>query len=264
MSEILRYYEQADEAGRLHTGSGMLERIRTQDILQRHLPSPPAKILDIGGGPGDHAGWLASLGYEVYLLDPVAKHLEQAARFPLASIQQGDARALPCEDQFAEAALLLGPLYHLTERADRVNALQEAYRAVRPGGVLCAAGISRWASLLHSVVDGFVDDDTFWPILQRDLVEGQHRNDTGNLTYFTTAVFHRPRDLREELTEAGFVNIKVLAVEGPGWLAKDFDARWQDPKRRERILTLVQQVECEESMLGCSLHMMAIGQKGLL
>ncbi|MBI4904232.1 MAG: methyltransferase domain-containing protein [Acidobacteria bacterium] len=264
MNEILQYYEQSNESARLHSGSGLLERIRTQDILQRYLPPPPAKVLDIGGGPGDHAGWLAAQGYEVHLLDPVAKHLEQAARFPLAGIQQGDARALPCEDQCVDATLLLGPLYHLPERADRIQALREAHRALRPGGVLCTAAISRWASLLHSLVDGFVDDDAFWPVLQRDLLEGQHRNDTGNLLYFTTAVFHRPQELREELAEAGFSNIQVIAVEGPGWLAKDFDNRWQDASRRERILTLVRQVECEEPMLGSSMHLIATGYKGLL
>jgi ubiquinone/menaquinone biosynthesis C-methylase UbiE len=262
MEEILRYYQQSDEQSRLHAGSGLLERARTQEIILRDLPPPPATILDIGGGPGEYAGWLAALGYHVYLLDPSEKHIEQALRLPLAGVQIGDARSLPCEDGFADAALLLGPLYHLTERADRIRALREAFRALRPAGVVFAAAISRYASLFHSLVDGFVDDEAFWPVLQRDLAEGQHRNTTGNLLYFTTAAFHRPEDLRAEFTEAGFSSVRVLAVEGPGWLAKDFDDRWNHPSRRERLLDLVRQVESVETLLGCSLHLIAIGKKG--
>jgi len=261
MDEIVSYYEKSEEAERLHGGSGLLERVRTQDILRRYLPAAPARILDVGGGPGEYSGWLTSLGYEVYLLDPVEKHLEQARRLPLAGVQQGDARALPAEAGVADAVLLMGPLYHLTLREDRMKALGEAWRVMRPGGVLCAAVISRYASLLHSLVDGFVDDDLFWPVLERDLQEGQHRNDTSELKYFTTAVFHKPGEIEAELREAGFGEVEVLAVEGPGWLAKDFDEHWQDEAWRERLLSLVARVEREDTLIGCSMHLIAIGRK---
>ncbi len=263
VDEILRYYEEASEAGRLFAGSGLLERARTEEILERRLPKPPAVILDIGGGPGVYAGWLAALGYEVHLLDPVPKHLEEARKYPLAGVRQGDARALPCEDNRADAVLLLGPLYHLTSRPDRLQALREAWRVLHPGGLLFASVISRYASLLHSMVDGFVDDDAFWPILQRDLVDGQHRNDTGQLKYFTTAVFHRPEEIHAEASESGFCDIEVLGVEGPGWLAKDFEERWRDARRRERLLELVRRVECDAPLLGCSIHLLAVGRKPL-
>jgi SAM-dependent methyltransferase len=262
VEEIQRFYQETNEAGRLLSGSGMLEKARTQEILLRHLPAAPARILDVGGGPGEYAGWLSSLGYEVYLLDAVPKHIEQAGVLPLAGVYLGDARALPCEDGFADAVLMLGPLYHLTERPDRIQALSEARRGLREGGVVCAAAISRWASLLHSLVDGFFDKEEFWPILQRDLAEGQHRNDTGSPLYFTTSVFHRPDELRKELSDAGFSAVTVTGVEGPGWIVKDFDETWFDEARRERILTLVRQVENEAPLLGCSMHLIACGKKG--
>ncbi|MBI3679897.1 MAG: class I SAM-dependent methyltransferase [Acidobacteria bacterium] len=261
MEEIIQYYGQYEEADRLATGSGLLERERTERILLRYLAPPPAKILDVGGGPGVYAGWLASLGYEVYLLDPVEKHLEQARRYPLAGVYKGDAGALPWEDGFADAVLLLGPLYHLPERTDRIHAFGEAHRALRPGGLVAASAISRFASLLHSLVDGFVDDDAFWPVLLRDLAEGQHRNDTGKIQYFTTAVFHLPEELRAEAAEAGFADADVIGVEGPGWLAKDLDERWRDEKRRARLLDLVARVEREPVILGCSMHLLAVARK---
>lgn len=261
MREIHSYYSASDEAARLTSGSGLLELHRTQEIIGSRLAQPPLTILDIGGGPGTYAAWLTSLGYSVYLLDPVDKHLQQASQLGLAGVRQGDARALPCEAESVDAALLFGPLYHLTQRPDRIQALREAHRALKPGGLLFAAAISRYASLFHSLVDGFVDDDTFWPILTRDLAEGQHRNDTGNPQFFTTSVFHRPEELHAEVLEAGFPQPELLGIEGPGWLAKDFDERWRDEQRRRRLLTLVRAVESEAPLLGCSLHLMAIGRK---
>jgi len=261
MNEILRFYEQSAEADRLRGGSGLLELARTQEILTRYLPPAPARLLDIGGGPGVYAGWLTERGYEVYLLDPVPKHLVQASVYPLAGIEQGDARALPCADQSVDAALLLGPLYHLIDKADRHQALCEARRALRTGGVLFASAINRSASLLHSLVDGFLDDEAFWPILQRDLEEGVHRNDTGEPRFFTTAVFHTASQLRSEVEAAGFEGVEVLAVEGPAWLAKDFDDRWGEPHRRHRLLDLTRNTERDETLLGVSLHLLAIGRK---
>jgi 2-polyprenyl-3-methyl-5-hydroxy-6-metoxy-1,4-benzoquinol methylase len=66
--EMLEYYERFAESGRLVQGAGELERVRTQSILKRYLPQPGARILDVGGGAGVHALWLASEGYEVHLL----------------------------------------------------------------------------------------------------------------------------------------------------------------------------------------------------
>src|SRR5215813_9774104 len=75
---IINHYASGYEAGRLQTGSGQLERERTRELFTRSLPSPPAVILDIGGGPGAHACWLSRLGYEVHLLDITPLHVEMA------------------------------------------------------------------------------------------------------------------------------------------------------------------------------------------
>lgn len=259
MDEIVQFYELTTERERLSAGSGLLELERSREIISRWLPPAPARILDVGGGPGVYSGWLAGLGYEAYLLDPVEKHLNEARALPLAGVVKGDARALPWHGGFADAVLLMGPLYHLVERQDRARALSEARRVLRPGGYVFAAAISRFASLFHSLVDGFVDDNRFWPILRRDLAEGLHINETGELKYFTTAAFHRPAELKAEMQAAGFAEVEVLGVEGPGWLARDFDERWQDERRRARLLELTRRVETEADILGCSLHLLGVG-----
>jgi len=266
--EILRYYAEADEASRLSTGWFQLEHARTQELLLRHLPPAPATVIDAGGGAGVYACWLAQRGYKVHLVDAVPRHVEQAREcsgrqpvHPLASAEMGDARKLAFAEGSADAFLLLGPLYHLVEKDDRLACLREARRVLRPGGMLWAAGISRFASLLDSLAHGFFDDREFAPILARDLEDGQHRNPTGNPIYFTDAYFHRPGEMSRELLAAAFQVVEIVAIEGPGWLARDFERLWNDPAQRERLLDVIRKVEREPSVMGASSHIMAIGRK---
>src|SRR3954451_23792353 len=151
--DIVWYYDRGNEQGRLgERGTGRLEFLRTQVLLRAALPSPPGRILDVGGGPGVHACWLAREGYDVVLVDPMPLHVEQAsavaAAQPNASFEAtlGDARELQFPDESADAVLLLGPMYRLPDPADRALALSEAVRVLRPGGLLSAAVISRFAS----------------------------------------------------------------------------------------------------------------------
>lgn len=265
---IVQHYKKADEASRLASGWFQLEQARTREMILRHLPPAPATIVDAGGGAGVYACWLAALGYQVHLIDPVAKHVEQARQassrqpeHPLASAEIGDARALPHADHSVDAVLLLGPLYHLVEQADRLVCLREAHRVLRPGGFLWGAAISHFASLLDSLTHGFFDDPEFAPIVAEDLENGQHRNPTSNPMYFTDAFLHRPGELSRELLGAGFQVVSILPIEGPGWLARDFERLWSDPIQRDRLLAAIRKVEREPSILGATSHIMAIGRK---
>jgi ubiquinone/menaquinone biosynthesis C-methylase UbiE len=267
-NRILNFYCAADEDSRLRTGWFQLEHARTQELILRHLPPPPATIIDAGGGSGVYAAWLAELGHQVHLLDVVPKHIAQARatsarriKNQLASAEVGDARHLSHPDVCADAVLLLGPLYHLVEREDRLACLREAYRVLKPGSMVWAAGISHFASLLDSLTHGFFDDPAFAPIVERDLEDSQHRNPTDNPVYFTDAYFHRPGELSRELLAAGFQVVEIVAIEGPAWLAQDFDRLWNDPAQRERLLSVVRKVEKEPSILGATSHIMAIGRK---
>ena len=267
-SKVQEHYAAVQEAERLAAGVGELERVRTQDVLKRHLRKAPARILDVGGAAGVHALWLARDGYEVHLSDPVPKHVEQAAEasraqaeFPIASCVVGDARKIEQKDASADAVLLFGPLYHLTERADRVKALREAHRVLRAGGRVFAAAISRFASLMDGFSRDFVGDPRFVEILRQDLKDGQHRNPTDNPQYFTTTFFHHPDELRQEIEDAGFTFEKSVAVEGPVWVMGHFSKHWDDPAKRAVLLEFLRTVEEERALLGASAHMIGVGKK---
>ncbi len=265
---MLSYYEGFDEADRLAAGDGLLEFVRMQELIRRFLASPPRVVLDIGGGPGRYACWLARNGYDVHLVDPVPRHVEQAREasasqpdHPLASVTLGDARSLHHRDGSADAVLLMGPLYHLHLTDHRMAALGEARRVLKPGGVLVAQGINRFASLMDGLRLGFMDDPAFVPILRRDLEEGQHRGDPATNTYFTTGFFHRPEELETEIVEGGINKKGLYAVEGPGQLAADLDERLSEPTKRAQLLDLIRQVEQETALLGLASHFVVVAEK---
>ena len=264
---VATHYGSGYEANRLAQGTSQLEHERCRELLGRFLPAALATVYDIGGGPGGYACWLAQKGYDVRLIDITPLHVELARQAssrqpqaPVATMEVGDARALSWGDKTADAVLLFGPLYHLTDRADRVQALREARRVLRAGGVLLAAAISRFASALDGLARGFLKDPNFDRIVFRDLTDGQHRNPTGRPEYFMDTFFHHPDELRAEFADAGFAMAKIYGVEGPGWLLSDFDAWWQDGPCRERLLHLARTLEMEPSVLGMSAHLMAVAR----
>lgn len=262
--EIRAHYDGYDEGSRLRAGDGRLEEARTRLLLERHLPAPPAVVVDVGGATGVYAHWLAARGYEVHLRDIIPAYVERAQAdappgAPLATAGVADARSLDLADDTADAVLVMGPLYHLTDGADRLTALAEARRVVRPGGVVYGAAISRYASALDGLWRNLVADPAFRPIVERGLAEGQHRNPTGDPTYFTTAYFHTPSELAAEFTDAGLEGATVLPVEGIGWIMPDFDDRWADAENRSIILDMVEKTEGVAELHGVSQHLLAIG-----
>jgi ubiquinone/menaquinone biosynthesis C-methylase UbiE len=265
--EVVHYYERTAEESRLVTGRARLEFERTKELITRVLPASRVRILDVGGAAGPYSAWLSELGHEVHLVDlserlvGEARKINATLKAPIASLEVADARSLPQSDEFADIVLMMGPLYHLTEREDRLAALREAHRVLAKSGTLVVAGISRYASALDGLARNLTIDPAFVAIRDRDLQDGQHRNTTERPDYFTTAYFHRPEDLKAELEAAGFIDARVLGVEGPCWLIADFDARWVDPAQRAELMTVARALESEPTMLGVSAHLLGIARK---
>jgi SAM-dependent methyltransferase len=266
-SEILEYYIQGNEEQRLAASLGRLEQIRTWEIIERHLPETPSRILDVGGGTGVYALPLARRGHRVRLIDPVPRHVDRARALsaasvaPLVSADIGDARKLDVADETVDVVLLFGPLYHLTSKHDRVVALSEARRVLISGGLVLSAYISRFASACDGIQEGSLRDAPFAAIVEHDLANGIHRNPTARPDWFTTAYFHRPEEIRAEIEEAGLLFDHLLAVEGPGWMSQDLDAWLDDDAARERLLHVLRRLETESSLIGASAHILAVARR---
>jgi SAM-dependent methyltransferase len=260
---IAEYYDLAAEEGRLFVdGRPRLEYVRTLELLDRLLPDPPARVLDVGGGTGVYAVPLCERGYAVDLIDPVPLHVDRARALAdeqgleHLTARLGDARDLGGETGVYDAVLVLGPLYHLTDRRQRMRAWHEAVRVLRTGGVLVAAGISRFASLLDGLRRGILGDDVFRAIVEEDLHSGQHRNPerTSRPEYFTTAYFHTPDELEREALDAGLAGVELYAVEGPAWIV-------ENPDQREHQLYSARAVETERSLMSASAHILVTGRR---
>jgi hypothetical protein len=232
------------------------------------LPAAPARIVDVGGAAGAYSLWLAAQGYEVHLVDASARLVEEArarsarAATPIASCSVADARRLPQEDGSAAVVLVMGPLLppHGSSRPRHRSAGGVSHSGEwRHGGRgrhLTLRFRTRWPEA--AALAGIRDSSRF---AIGNLAEGQHRNQTENADYFTTAYFHRPDDLRSELETAGFQGVSVVGVEGPGWLLQDFDSRWKDAALRKDLVDTARILESEPAIVGVSAHFLGLGRK---
>jgi len=258
IDEVQAHYARDEERDRLGSGVGRVEFVRTVEIVQRTLPGPGATVADVGGGPGRYTNWLVDAGYRVIHRDLIPIHVEQVREQHGNRVDAavGDARSLDLDDASVDAVLLLGPLYHLDARADRVGALREARRVVRPGGLVYVAAISRWAPRLDGILSQRVQDSS--PIVL-ELVDDVER--TGFIPPFHdgafTAYTHRPTELADEIRDAGLALESLVSVEGVAFAFSDVDERMDDPRERAVLLDALRVVEAVPELLGIGPHLLA-------
>lgn len=258
---VVRRYELDDEAGRLwRPGIGELVRLRTWDIFERFLPDG-GRIADIGGGPGTHAAHLADRGYEVVLVDPVQRHIDQAraATGGRVTCVLGDARALDLPDACFDAVLLMGPLYHLPERHDRDLALREAHRLLKSGGRLISEVITRHAWILDATGRGLIHDPDIRAGFDVNIGTGMSADPYKLRDGGFWAYFHRVEEVGPEVESAGFLDVELLGVEGHAWLLGNLEELMLEP---QHVLEVLRLIETEPALLGMSAHLIAVATKG--
>jgi 2-polyprenyl-3-methyl-5-hydroxy-6-metoxy-1,4-benzoquinol methylase len=272
--DVLAAYNAGIEKNRLRSGLGQIEFARTKELLCEYLPAAPAVIYDIGGGYGEYSWYLASLGYKVHLFDIAETNIRMAealsSEYPnttLEATEVSDARSINRPDSSADAVLLMGPLYHITEYEERIAALKECRRLLKPNGRLFSAAITRyattlWAVTFYGVENELLNEPEFLQMITHEIATGQHiRPAASRYRGMGRSYFHLPKELESELYAAGFRNADVRGVIGCGWLAPHLDELWEDEKRREAVLNIVRLLEKEESIMGLSTHLLAIAEK---
>jgi SAM-dependent methyltransferase len=266
IAATIAHYTLGYERERLDSPRGIIEFERTKDILGRYLPPSPASIADIGGGPGRYTLWLAERGYRVDHRDLVELHVQQLldalAGHPDLAIDTaiGDARQLDLPDASVDAVLLLGPLYHLPQRQDRVQVLAEAKRIARPGGLVFAAAISRWAARLDAIIAQKIYERI--PESLDDLLELER---TGRMKPLFPGSFtgysHRPRQLHAEAHDAGLQVLSVVGIENVSFLLADLAERVAEPRALQVLLDSARALESVPELLGVSPHLLAVAER---
>jgi SAM-dependent methyltransferase len=186
IEEIRNYYDNYDEDGRLLPRHGQVEYLTTMRYIEKYL-SPGARVCEIGAGTGRYSHVIARMGYHVDAVEPVPRNIdifrENARPGEDVTVRQGDARDLSfLPDGACDLTLLLGPMYHLFTEADKLQALSEAVRVTKSGGVLMAA---------YCIADASV--------LQYGFIRGNIRNliEIGLLDPVTFRASSRPQDVFE-------------------------------------------------------------------
>jgi ubiquinone/menaquinone biosynthesis C-methylase UbiE len=256
------YQNRYNEDGRM--ARKPLEFLRCKEIISRYLICDEMEIADIGGATGAFSYWLAELGHRVHLLDYTPLHIEQAKEkgkeknLKLASYTCGDARQIPYQDEQFDLILEMEPLYHLQDELDRMQCLSEAMRVLKKDGVVICEVISRYANLFEGFQCSLINDEKFIDILDEDLLSGNHS--PGDTNYFTTAFFHTPNLIINELEQAGFSDIALVAVEGFANIL-NVNKFFNDERREELLLKYIRNTESISELLGVSGHYIAIGVK---
>ena len=273
---VLAGYNAGSERDRLRFGIGLIEFERTKEILLENLPKPPAVIYDVGGAYGEYAWWLASLGYEVHLFDlsetNIAMSAELAGEYPgvrLASATVCDARSVPRPDKSADAVLLMGPLYSITEYEERILAIKESRRLLKDDGVLFSAALTPYSVLVPRIAlyriddtEKELDDPAVISIIKRALEDGCYCNPEKKIASgLGSSHLHTAKALREELSLGGFDTATVHGVMGGAWLAPNLDALLANEETKEVLMKTVRMLDTHEEIIGLSGHLLAVSFK---
>lgn len=175
------YYKNFDEDNRLSSRSGSVEYRTTMRYIERYL-MPRARVIEIGAATGRYSHALAQMGYVVDAVELLEHNIELFKKNTqpneTVTITQGNALDLSdFPDCTYDITLLLGPLYHLYNDADKHKAISEAIRVTKPGGIVFAAWVMSDALLLEGgfrqqrwsvgrvIEQGYIDGETFANIL---------------------------------------------------------------------------------------------------
>ncbi|MDO3412512.1 class I SAM-dependent methyltransferase [Saccharibacillus sp. CPCC 101409] len=269
MKQLIDYYSAYDEWGRLDREP--LEYLVNMHHIRGNLPES-GRILDNGAGPGKYSVELAKAGYRVTLADLTPRLVETAERKAeeegvrerfdgFHALDARDLSGLP--DENFDAALMLGPLYHLQEERDRRQAVGELHRVTKPGGIVFVAFMPRTAFLRTSLerplnwkpnhtaagLDKMLDTGAF------------EHEDEGR---FTGAYYFDIDDIRPFMEEQGFESVKLIASAS---LAGSMDAEqwdyWRGRGEEEFAAVMRRVIQVSESpyILGTSSHLLYIGRR---
>ena len=217
MTELELYYNKFNEEKRLDSRHGQVEFVTSMKYIHKYLEKmeqtkqkSEIKILDVGAATGRYSVPLAEEGYDVTAVELVKHNLARLkAKGSSVKAYQGNAMKLKrFEDNSFDAVLVFGPMYHLHEKEEKLKALSEAKRVVRPGGVIFVAYImNEYSVITYAIKEKHIKEGVETGMLD----ESFHCTKTANALYS----FVRTEDIDELNELAGLERLQVVAADGP-------------------------------------------------
>ncbi len=264
VSDIAAFYDSNLETERSRLERHQLEYDLTWRYLSRYLPSQ-GSILEVGVAAGAYTLELAKRGYAITAVDLSAALIEECQKRMAAEgvgkkvrLVVADARDLGAVTETGyDAVLLMGPLYHLVEEADRKTALKEAFNRLREGGILFSTFLSRFGVIgdLLKKMPNWIEDQTE----VRSLLTKGKRPDEYPRGGFR-GYFARVSEIAPLHEAVGFETITVVGVE-PAISADDESYNKLQGTQRQLWLDLLNEISAENSIIGASRHLLYIGRK---
>lgn len=260
------FYNKASEETRLEKGMGIIEFERIKSLIEKYIPSTTSKIIDIGGGTGKYSEWLARKGHQVYLVEPVFKHLQIAKQRTNKlknkfQVKLGESKKLDFPNKFADLIILHGPLYHLQKKEDRDISIKEAKRVLKNNGIILGFAINYTASTLVGLLNGLIHKKSFFEMCKSELTTGIHNPPDDFPWLLAEAYYHKPEQLKNEFINQELTYLNTYAVEGMAWLDKDYFTNMLNNKKKKNLMDLIQITENDSYILPFSPHMMIAVKK---
>ena len=253
-----QFYENYDENGRLLTRVGNVEFVTTMHFLDKYL-TPGARILEVGAATGRYSHTLARKGYRVDAVELVQHNIDVFHSLTQpgedVTIRRGNALDLSVfADNTFDLTLVLGPMYHLFDESERRQALREAVRVTKKGGVIFAAYCMLDASILRY---GFAERELLSLIRDDRLDLNDFSQIHSRLDYFC---LDRKEQIDALRTGLGVTQLHFVAAEG---YAKHMDAALADmDEETYRLFLRYHLSTCERAdMVGISHHTIDIFRK---
>lgn len=261
MKKIVEYYKNYDEDGRLvRDPAHQMEFITTTHLLDSLL-QPGDRILDVGAGTGRYAFYFAEKGYDVTAVDLVPENVEMMKDKLVdrkdqlnLRIGQADARNLShYSEESYDLVLCLGPIYHLWEKEDQEQCIQEALRVLKPGGMLGIAYINKFAAYVNTIrVEGEIEPaQCFNNILEHGYFYGDERD----CFYFTS-----PGEVEELVMKFPVEKVTHVATDGIGYLMSNLVNNLSEKDLQVWVENHLKHCQ-EPSILGFSMHGLIICRK---
>jgi len=217
VTELELYYNKFNEEKRLDSRHGQVEFITSMKYIHKYLaemeltkPKSEIKILDVGAATGRYSVPLAEEGYDVTAVELVKHNLARLkAKGSSVKAYQGNAMKLKrFEDNSFDVVLVFGPMYHLHEKEEKLKALSEAKRVVRPGGVIFVAYImNEYSVITYAIKEKHIKEGVETGMLD----ETFHCTKKANALYS----FVRTEDIEELNQIAELSRVQVVAADGP-------------------------------------------------
>ena len=267
--KIAKYYDAFDEWERLDLPEGRLEFDCSMAILKEKLPEK-AEILDLGGGPGRYTVALAEIGYTLHLADLSRTLLDQAEKrireqnVPnVKSVRQVNAVDLSSySDCSVDAVLLFGPLYHLTEDAQRYACVRGVYRVLKPGGLAFASFIPYLSGAVGVVDRMFIRPDQVHLETLRQVFSGgvfHNASESG----FQEGYYPTSDSVTALFQSHGFSKVLPRSVRGWGSGREEqiYKLKEEDPEVYETVIELIHMSADDPAIIETCSHAIYIGPK---